>query len=347
MGAAVSSAARVALLESPEHFSVKESKPGGPGADEVAIRVVECGICGSDLKMWSGTHAFLRPPLVMGHEIYGRVEGSGSSALPVGAPVAVFPPVGCGRCLHCRAGREQLCEQMEFFGGQRPGGLADIVIVPTANALPIPPQVPERLRVLIEPLSVAIHGVARGVPQPGERAVVLGAGTIGMLTALVLRGKELDQILIFDPVTERREYAARLGFETADPAAEPISDLVRRMVRPEGADCIFDCAGAGPAVLGQALAATRKGGRTIVVGNAPPNLELDGLALQRGERSLIGVLMYDLADFHTAMELLGGEAFAGLDPDDLIARYSLEHIGDAFRDAKSGRTRALKAVVVL
>lgn len=338
---------RVALLESPEQFSIAESSSKGPGDGEVSVRVLECGICGSDLKMWSGTHAFLRPPLVMGHEIYGRVEDAGSSAFSVGAPVVVFPPVGCGQCLHCAAGREQLCEEMEFFGGQRPGGLADQLIVPAANTLAIPPRVPELLRVLIEPFSVAIHGVARGAPTWEERAVVIGAGTIGVLTALVLRSGGLDHILVLDPIPERRSYAARLGFETADPTAESISHAVHRIVRPEGADCVFDCAGAGRAVLGEALAATRKGGRTIVVGNAPASLELDGLALQRGERSLIGVLMYDLADFHTAMDLLASETFANLDANDLIARYSLDRIDDAFRDAKSGHTPALKAVVVL
>jgi L-iditol 2-dehydrogenase len=347
MGASAMTPSRVARLEAPQQFSIEQSGTTQPGVDEVAVRVLECGICGSDLKMWSGTHAFLRPPLVMGHEIYGRVADSGSSDLAVGTPVAVFPPVGCGRCLHCASGREQLCEEMEFFGGQRPGGFADQVIVPTANTLPIPLGVPEGLRVLIEPLSVAIHGVVRGAPSPDERAVVLGAGTIGVLTALVLRSRGLDRVLVLDPLEERRSYARRLGFETADPSTEPILQAVHRIVRPEGADCVFDCAGAGRAVLGAALAATRKGGRTIVVGNAPPDLELDGLALQRGERSLIGVLMYDLADFHTAMELLGGETFTGLDPGDLIARYSLDRIGDAFNEAKRGQTPALKAVVVL
>ena len=340
--------ARMALLEAPERFSIEQAGSAEPGSDEVAVRVLECGICGSDLKMWAGTHAFLRPPLVMGHEIYGLVARSGvNSALAVGTPVVVFPPVGCGHCFHCESGKAQLCEEMEFFGGQRPGGLADIVIVPTANTLSIPPAVPEALRVLVEPLSVAVHAVARGIPTPEEHAVVLGAGAIGLLTALVLRGRGLDQILVFDPVPERRRLAERLGFPTADPNTEQIPDAVKRLVRREGADCVFDCAGAGSATLGQALAATRRGGRTIVVGNAPPLLEVDGLELQRGERSLVGVLMYDLEDFRVAMDLLGGATFAGLDPADLIVRYALDQIDDAFRDAKSGRATALKAVVVL
>lgn len=341
-------ATRTALLQAPERFSIEHTGATEPGSDEVVVRVLECGICGSDLKMWAGTHAFLRPPLVMGHEIYGLVECSGvSSALVAGTPVVVFPPVGCGHCFYCLAGRAQLCEQMEFFGGQRPGGLADFITVPEANTLPIPPAVPDGLRVLIEPLSVAVHGVARGDPGPRDSAVVLGAGAIGLLTALVLRSRGLQQILVFEPLPERRRYAERLGFPTRDPAAEETAETVKRLVRPEGADCVFDCAGAGSEVLGQALAATRKGGRTIVVGNAPTVLELDGLELQRGERALIGVLMYDLDDFYAAMDLLSGDMFARLDPEDLIVRYTLERIDQAFRDAKSGRATALKAVVVL
>ncbi len=339
--------ARVAVLSAPERFDVQATPDSTPGPGEVVVRVAECGICGSDLKMYAGTHAFMRPPIVMGHEISGTVEAVGAGVdLEPGAPVTLFPPVGCGSCFHCRAGHEQLCEEMEFFGGQRPGGLATFVVAPRSHVLPIPAAVPVDLRVLIEPLAVSVHGVERGAPKAGERAVVVGAGAIGLFAALVLRSRGLQDVVVAEKLAERRAVAESLGFTVVDAAVEALPDAVARLVRPEGADVVFECVGS-QATIAAALASTCKGGRTVVVGNAPPALEVDGLALQRGDRSLVGVLMYEIGDFETAMGLLADGLLDGVDTDRLVARYALDRVGDAFADARHGRLRALKAVIEL
>jgi threonine dehydrogenase-like Zn-dependent dehydrogenase len=339
-------APRVAVLTALEHFDVRSLDPPVPGAGEVVVRVDECGICGSDLKMWTGTHAFMRPPIVMGHEVSGVVAAAGEGVqLAPGTPVTVFPPVGCGACFHCLRGREQLCERMRFFGGQLAGGLATHLVAPASHVLEIPAEVPGALRVLIEPLSVAVHGVGRGAPLPDERTVVIGAGAIGMFTALVLRARGLGDVVVVEPRASRRARAASLGFAVIDPVEERLRDAVSRLVRPEGADCVFECVGSEE-TIGAALASTRKGGRTVIVGNAPAVLAVDGLALQRGDRSLIGVLMYDLDDFAVSMGLLAGGILADIPIDELIARYPLERAEQAFRDAGSRAFSALKAVLV-
>jgi L-iditol 2-dehydrogenase len=285
----------------------------------------------------------MRPPIVMGHEIVGVVEEVAPSvALEPGAVVTVFPPVGCGVCFHCASGREQLCEEMEFFGGQRAGGLADYVVVPASHVLPIPDAVPHELRVLIEPLSVAVHAVARGAPTEADHCVVLGAGSIGLFTALVLRSRGAANVVVVEPLADRRRRATDAGFATVDPTSQNLRDVVRT----EGADAVYECVGS-QATIAEALSATRKGGKTVIVGNAPAALRLDGLALQRGDRSLIGVLMYDLEDFRTAMRLLAEGLMDPLDATSIVARYRLERVGEAFRDAKGGTLRALKAVVEL
>jgi L-iditol 2-dehydrogenase len=336
---------RVAVLSAPELFELRKADAPAPGAAEVVVRVQECGICGSDLKMWAGTHAFMRPPIVMGHEIVGVVEETGPGVdVEPGTIVTVFPPVGCGTCFHCASGREQLCEAMEFFGGQRAGGFADYVVVPATHVLPIPDAVPNEVRVLIEPLSVAVHAVARGSPTADDRCVVVGAGGIGLFTALVLRHAGVAGVLVSDVLAERRRRAEAAGFATIDPTSELLRDAVARMIRPEGADAVYECVGSQQTIV-DALAVTRKGGNTVIVGNAPAELGLDGLALQRGDRSLIGVLMYDVDDFRTAMRLLSDGLMDGLDHRALVARYRLERVGEAFRAAKSGTLSGLKAVV--
>jgi 2-desacetyl-2-hydroxyethyl bacteriochlorophyllide A dehydrogenase len=337
---------RYAMLEGPRQFAVGTRAVPDPGAGEARIRVHDCGVCGSDLKMWAGTHAFLRPPLLIGHEIYGTVEelGSNTNGLRPGMPVVVFPPVGCGACFHCLQGRPQLCADMRFVGGQLPGGLAEHVVVPEENLIVVPESLPAHQRVLVEPIGVGVHAVARAAVEPGETAVVLGAGAIGLFTALVARSKGLDRVLVGEPSATRRRRAEALGLETFDPATEPVAAVVAERIRPEGADVVFECVGTEE-TIGAALAATRKGGRAVVVGNAPASVQIDGLALQRGDRSLVGVLMYDRADLVEGMQLLADGLLAAIPEESVVHPFPLEDVGAAFTAAKEGSFDAVRAVV--
>ena len=336
---------RYAMLVAPAEFTVDRRPADTPNRGEVRLRIRDCGVCGSDLKMWAGTHAFLRPPLLLGHEIYGRVEavGEGSVLFDVGADAVVFPPVGCGECFHCLRDQPQLCAEMRFHGGQLPGGLAEHLIISERNLLHVPTGIPEPQRVLIEPLAVGVHAVVRAAGEPGEAAAVIGAGAIGLFTALVARARGLD-VIILEPSATRRARAAMLGLTAVDAGSTPVEQAVAELIRPEGADVVFECVGSGDTIAG-ALASTRKGGRTVVVGNAPPKLQIDGLALQRGDRSLVGVLMYDRTDFTEAMDLLAGGLLAALPESALVQRFSLEEVGTAFTASKDGTLNALRAVV--
>jgi len=340
------SGGRFAMLDAPRQFTVEHRPTPLPGSGEVLVRVRDCGVCGSDLKMWAGTHAFLQPPLLIGHEIYGTVEGLGAGVerLDVGTPVVVFPALGCGTCYHCRGGQQQLCADMRFFGGQLPGGLADHVLIPESNLLVVPDGVPLQQRVLIEPLAVAVHAVNRADVHAGEAAVVLGGGAIGLFTALVAKARGLEPVLLSEPSQPRRDRAAALGLTTVDASVTPLAAAVAEHIRPEGADVVFECVGLAE-TIGAALAATRKGGRAVVVGNAPPAIELDGLALQRGDRSLVGVLMYDLGDLVEAMEMLADGLLGALPDDAVVQPFSLEQVGAAFTAAKDGTLEAIRAVV--
>jgi 2-desacetyl-2-hydroxyethyl bacteriochlorophyllide A dehydrogenase len=337
---------RYAMLEAPRRFSVGRGPIREPENGEVVVRVHECGVCGSDLKMWDGTHAFLRPPLLLGHEIYGTVEqlaGTANGLLP-GTPVVVFPPVGCGGCFHCRAGRPQLCADMRFVGGQIPGGLAEQLVVPEANLIVVPDRIRPHERVLVEPLGVGVHAVARAAVEPGETVVVLGGGAIGLFTALAARSRGAERVVLGEPSAARRTRAQALGLEIFDPRESPVAEIVAHRIRPEGADAVFECVGSQETTA-EALAATRKGGRAVLVGNAPATLDVDGLALQRGDRSLVGVLMYDRGDLVAGMEMLASGLLSALPDEDLVQRFSLDDVGEAFSAAKNGTLGAIRAVI--
>jgi L-iditol 2-dehydrogenase len=337
---------RYAVLEAPKQFIIDRGSVRAPGEGEVRVRVEDCGVCGSDLKMWAGTHAFLRPPLRLGHEVYGTVDelGSGTNGLDPGTPVVVFPPVGCGNCHHCQAGQPQLCAEMRFVGGQLPGGLAEYLLVGAPNLIRVPPEIARHERVLVEPLAVGVHAVARAAIEPGEAAVVIGGGAIGLFTALAARAMGAGRILLGEPSAPRRTRAEALGLDTFDTGAISVADAVAARVRPEGADVVFECVGS-PKTINAALGATRKGGRAVLVGNAPESIQIDGLALQRGDRSLVGVLMYDRNDLLEAMEMLAAGLLGSLSEEDLVQPYCLEDVGAAFAAAKEGTVGAVRAVV--
>jgi threonine dehydrogenase-like Zn-dependent dehydrogenase len=175
----------------------------------------------------------------------------------------------------------------------------------------------------------------------------MGAGPIGLLTALVLQKQgAVGSLAIADLSVERLEKAQRFGLETVDVNERQLIDYVHEDVRPEGLDVVLECIGSVPTIQ-QALSLTRKGGRVIHVGNGSPELALDGVFLQRGERSLVGVLMYAREDFQTAMDLLAGGLLDGLPPEDLVERFTLDRVSDVFHGLKDGSIHALKASIAV
>ena len=332
-------------MGAPGSVAVETRELGEPGEGEAIVRVAECGLCGSDLKLYSGAHPKLRPPLLLGHEFHGTVEaaGGGGDGPAAGERVAVFPPIGCGRCHNCRLGQPHICAQMTFIGGEHPGGLGDLVRVPAANLLPMHPDVPPDRRVFVEPLAVGVHAATRGAVRPDEEALIVGAGPIGLFTALALRHQGVERIVLADVAADRLRLAERLGAgRTVDSGSVPLADFVREEIRAEGVDVAFDCVG-GQATAEQALALTRNGGRAVLVGITPADLRIDGVVLQRGERALIGVQMYTRDDFRTAMDMLA----AGVLPasESLTRHYALDDVVAAFGDLEAGRRDVLKLVV--
>lgn len=322
-----------------------------PPPGEVLVRVSEVGVCGSDLKMWAGEHAVIKPPLTLGHEAWGIVEehalrdqATGSGPFAPGTPVVLVPPAGCGTCHNCVRGREQLCALMEFVGGQTDGAMARYLTVPPRHLLPIDPRVPEEQRVLIEPLAVAAHAVSRARAHADDQVLVIGAGPIGVFCALVLAAQGVGHVVVTDRDLSRLDLARRLGIphrvRTSDD--QPVSAEGYRL-RLEGADVVLDCVGS-QATTAQALAVTCRGGRTVLVGISPVELTVDGVALQRGERELVGVQMYQPQDFIRAMDLLA----QGLIPaiDGLKRSRPLSQAGELFTELARRPSPVLKETLL-
>ncbi len=275
------------------NLAVEELPEPEPGEDEVVLDVGLAGICGSDLHPFKGHHGPRRPPLVLGHEVVGTVPD-----LP--GRWSVFPLTVCGRCEHCRGGRENLCEQRQLLGLHRPGVFADRVAVPRGALLEVPEGLSDALAALVEPLAVCVSALAPAGVGSGTRMLVVGCGPIGLL-CVHLAAQRGAEVLAVDPVTARRMQAQRLG------ATRVVADAAEA----DGfdADLAVDAVGAEP-TWRAAVAGTRTGGEIVIVGLAQQDGGMPVAELVRRSLRVRGHFAYTRAEFAEALALLAEDRLA-------------------------------------
>ena len=177
------------------------------------IKIAYAGICGSDLGRGFKNGAY-HYPLIMGHEFSGVVEVSPPGGkYAAGTKVAVYPLLPCGKCEACKAGFIQLCSSYDYFGSRRDGGFAQYLSVPESNLLPVPDEVSLQEAALAEPAAVARHAIYSAPVPEGARALVIGAGPIGLLAAQWLRIRGCGEVAVADVQQKNLDLARELGFE--------------------------------------------------------------------------------------------------------------------------------------
>jgi (R,R)-butanediol dehydrogenase / meso-butanediol dehydrogenase / diacetyl reductase len=308
----------------------REAGPGrAAGAGETVVEPVYVGLCGTDLHIAAGLHPRARFPLVLGHEIVG-IAAEGRWA---GRPVVVDPTVSCGRCPACARGDGHVCQDLRLAGIDGPGGLSDRVVVAEEKLHPVPAGLPLQVAALAEPLAVAVHAVARAGSGGGARVVVLGAGPIGLLTAMVARAGGARSVLVIEPADPRREIAARLGFETAAGAGGIAAG-------GSVADVVFEAAGA-PEAVRWATRLVRPRGVIVIeaVHGEPPATDLRAVTF--AELTLTGARVYRGGDIEAALALL---ADGVLDVTPLISQVvELEEVPAALRRLERGEALKILA----
>ena len=233
-----------------------------PDRDGAVVEVLGCGICGTDLHLLAGELGVDRFPLVPGHEPWGRVLDVGSQAtgVRVGDLVAVDPSLHCGQCDPCRRGHGNMCVRWAAIGANRPGAWAELVAAPAANLHPLPDGMPTAVAPLIEPVACAVRGLERLAPRPDRPAIIFGAGTMGLVLALLLQSRGVGPVTIVDPNPARRAAATRItGLPAID--VEEAGEL--------RADAVIEATG-NPTAFEQALAAVDRAGTLLVFGVASP-----------------------------------------------------------------------------
>lgn len=233
-----------------------------PGPGEIRVRVEAAGICGTDRHLLKGEFPS-RPPVTLGHEFSGIVVARGAGvAIAEGARVTCDPNAACGLCPACLAGRVNLCPQNVATGIHRDGGFAEYATFAERKAVVLPDTLDPRFGAFCEPLACVLHGIDIGDPRPGDRALVIGGGVIGLL-ALQLARLHGAETMLLTRHPGKRVLATTLGATaTAATRAEALA------LWPGGADLVLECAGV-PETVAEAPSLTRAGGRIVILGVLP------------------------------------------------------------------------------
>ena len=298
-----------------------------PSANEVLIRVVCAGICGSELHAYKGLHKKRVPPVIMGHELSGTVAAVGENVrrFAVGDRVTVVPMYGCGECEECLRGETSLCAQKSILGSQKwPGAYAEYCVAPEKLVYKLPDNVSFEAGALIEPLAVGLHAVRTAQICAGDKVAVLGAGAIGLCTAMMAAQAGAVPLICTDIQPFNLEKAMELGathvFDSRD------EELIEKVleVTEGGCDCVFVSAPVN-ALIDQALKMVRRQGQVICVamfdGQASVNVELN----RAKETIITGTSMYYEKDFQRIINMLSHKR---LDAEDLVSHKLPMHEAD-------------------
>jgi L-iditol 2-dehydrogenase len=265
------------------------------GPDEVLVRVAACGICGSDVHGYDGSSGRRRPPIIMGHEAAGTIAEVGAAVdrAKVGDRVTFDSTISCGQCEACERGDVNLCVSRRVLGVscgdyKQNGAFAEFVAVPQHILYPLPRELPFEHAAMIEPVSVAVHAADRLQVEPGDRAVVVGSGMIGLFVIQALRVAGCGEVIAIDVDDSRLEIAKELGASTTLNSSQTDAiAAVMELTNGEGAEVAAEVVGNG-AALATAIGSTRRGGKVGLIGNLAPEVPFPLQAVVTRELTLVG-----------------------------------------------------------
>ena len=263
------------------------ARPGQPPPGWAKIAVSHVGICGTDYHIFEGKHPFLNYPRIMGHEVSARiVESGGGVDLAPGTVVVVNPYLACGKCIACRNGKANCCTAIEVLGVHRDGAMCEEILVPASNLYPADGLSAEAAAT-VEFLAIGAHAVRRAQTPAVARALVIGAGPIGLGAAIFSRIAGHD-VTLLDMSRERLDFAVReLGFASTIGPEGDVAGQVREITDGEGFQVVFDATGNAKSMQA-AFQYVSHGGALVLVSVVRDDITFSDPEFHKREMTLIG-----------------------------------------------------------
>jgi len=286
--------------------------------DEALIKVHYAGVCGSDITVYRGQHPTAIAPVVLCHEILGTVDelpANYSGEFHRGDRVLMNPVISCGTCASCKAGAENVCANLKLLGVHENGGFAEYTKAAVKRLVKVNPSIPDKVAALGEPFAVAYHVNSRAGVKKNDKVLVIGAGTIGIVVALIAREFGAGRVVISEINDQRLHLAQSLGLETINPLKEDILGKAKEVTGGIGFDVVYEASGSKAGVLMMPDLCRIRG--TLM------SLSLSGLSyefvigkISFKEMSLIGSRLYSHEHFKAGVKAM----------ENLASRYDLSSI---------------------
>ena len=336
---------RAAFARSPGTLVVADMERPAPGPGDVVVKVDACGICGSDLHWYHGE--MMMPVSCPGHEIAGTVAmvGPGTGSLREGDRVAVEGIASCGQCRYCLAGTYHYCPQIGMVGITIPGGYAEYLKIPARHCFAVG-DMDAATAALSEPLGVAVHGVRIAGLQIGQRVLVLGAGTIGLMAVVAARAGGAGEIVVTARRPQQRAAALALGADRV--FADTDDEGLFNAVGESPIDVVIESVGGSANTLDTAVFACRPGGVICLLGVYTGAVQFPALITVAKELTIKGSLVYNRvgarADFDVVVDILKRQG-TQLAATMVTHRYPLERISEAFTTAADKTSGSIKVTI--
>lgn len=313
--------------------------------NQVLVKIMYIGICGSDIHVYHGKHPFTKYPVTQGHEVSGEIVQLGAqvTGFQIGQKVTIEPQVYCGECYPCRHGKYNLCEELKVMGFQTTGTASEFFAVDASKVTPIPETMSYEEGAMIEPLAVAVHAVKQMGDVSGMNIAVIGAGPIGNLVAQTAKGMGAAKVMITDVSNLRLEKTKECGIDVCvNTKNRDFGEAMLGAFGPDKADVIYDCAG-NNITMGQAIKYARKGSVIVLVAVFAGMAEIDLAVANDHELDIKSTMMYRHEDYVDAIRLTE-EGKVHLKP--LISKvFAFQDYLKAYQYIDSNRETTMKVLI--
>ncbi len=269
--------------------TLREIEKPKPGPDEVLLKIGMVGFCGGDLNGFKGLFELQEYPNILGHEVGGTIEEIGSqvpTTFKIGNKVTVYPYLNCGKCISCRKGRKNACQDNKTMGVRRPGAMTRFIAISWKNLF-VSSQLSLKELALVEPLTVGFHAAARGSVSSQDRVAVIGCGIVGMgaIASAVNSGAE---VIAIDIDETKLEIAKKIGVaHTINTSNENLHDALMRITNDDGPDVIIEAVG-NAITYRAAVDEVAYTGRVVCIGYAKSAVEFNTGIFVRKEIEILG-----------------------------------------------------------